>query len=59
MGSCSVPLNQTPLVFGAGLAGGSAYWMVAGWSAGFWKPIFAAPGLPPRDPFNPPAPTKA
>jgi hypothetical protein len=37
-----VPLNGTSFVFGAGLAGGFAYWAVAGWSAGFWKPIFKA-----------------
>jgi len=37
------PLNQTSFVFGAGLAGGFAYWAVAGWSAGFWKPVFARP----------------
>src|ERR1041384_2867992 len=49
-----VPLNQISFVFGAGLAGGFAYWAVAGWSAGFWKPIFApAPAgakrqVPPR-----------
>ena len=24
----------------AGLAGGFAYWLIAGWSAGFWKPVF-------------------
>jgi len=41
----SEPLNATQFVFGAGLAGGFAYWAVAGWSAGFWKPVFrrAAP----------------
>jgi len=48
-------------VFGAGLAGGFAYWAVAGWSAGFWKPVFTRPMRPPPpgDPFNPPAQTKA
>jgi hypothetical protein len=25
---------------GAGIAAGFAYWAVAGWSAGFWKPVF-------------------
>ncbi len=56
-----VPLNETQFVFGAGLAGGFAYWAVAGWSAGFWKPVFArpAPSAPMRDPFNPPARTEA
>jgi hypothetical protein len=43
-----VPLNETSFVFGAGLAGGFAYWAVAGWSAGFWKPVFRekATGVP-------------
>jgi hypothetical protein len=27
-------------VIAAGIAAGFAYWMVAGWSAGFWKPVF-------------------
>jgi hypothetical protein len=35
-----VPLNDTLPVIAAGLAGGLAYWAVAGWSAGFWKPVF-------------------
>ena len=53
------PLNQTSFVFGAGLAGGFAYWAVAGWSAGFWKPVFRRSELPPpaTNPFNPPATT--
>jgi hypothetical protein len=37
------PLNQASFVFGAGLAGGFAYWAVAGWNAGFWKPVFRRP----------------
>ena len=55
------PLNATQFVFGAGLAGGFAYWAVAGWNAGFWKPVFARRELPPPpgNPFNPPAQTKA
>ena len=36
-----VPINEPLPVIAAGLAGGFAYWMVAGWSAGFWKPVFA------------------
>ena len=52
--STGVPLNQTSFVFGAGLAGGFAYWAVAGWSAGFWRPIFSTPA-----PLTPSAPTKA
>ena len=45
-------------ILGAGLAGGLAYWLVAGWSAGFWKPVFAErpPVLPPAPP-PPPAPS--
>ncbi len=35
-----IPLNQPLPVIAAGLAGGLAYWAVAGWSAGFWKPVF-------------------
>jgi hypothetical protein len=29
------------ILVAAGLAGGLAYWLVAGWSAGFWKPVGA------------------
>jgi hypothetical protein len=39
-----VPLNRPLAVIAAGLAGGLAYWAVAGWSAGFWKPVFRPPG---------------
>jgi len=55
------PLNQTSFVFGAGLAGGFAYWAVAGWSAGFWRPVFArrVGPSPANNPFNPPARTEA
>ena len=58
-----LPLNEPQYVIAAGLAGGFAYWAVAGWNAGFWKPIY--PQLAPTavaaelDPFNPPAQTKA
>src|SRR5713226_4576002 len=38
-----VPLNRPMEVIAAGLAGGLAYWAVAGWSAGFWKPVFRRP----------------
>jgi len=57
----ATPLNETTFIFGAGLAGGFAYWAVAGWSAGFWKSVFArrvAPA-PTGNPFNPPARTQA
>jgi hypothetical protein len=32
--------NAPLIVIGAGIAAGFAYWIVAGWSAGFWKPVF-------------------
>jgi hypothetical protein len=35
-------LTEPKVLVAAGLAGGLAYWLVAGWSAGFWKPVFAA-----------------
>ena len=36
--------SDAPLIaVGAGIAAGFAYWAVAGWSAGFWKPGFAPP----------------
>jgi hypothetical protein len=59
----AAPLNEPRFVIAAGLAGGFAYWAVAGWNAGFWKPVFRQHTLPqlppPADPFNPPAQTKA
>ena len=57
----TTPMNETTFIFGAGLAGGFAYWAVAGWSAGFWKPVFRRATLPPPsgNPFNPPARTGA
>jgi hypothetical protein len=43
--------NDPLLVIGAGIAAGFAYWAVAGWSAGFWKPVFAGPEpVPPATP---------
>ena len=38
-----IPLNRPLAVLAAGLAGGLAYWAIAGWSAGFWKPVFRRP----------------
>jgi hypothetical protein len=35
-----VALNEPLAVIAAGLVGGLVYWAVAGWSAGFWKPVF-------------------
>lgn len=36
------------IVVGAGIAAGFTYWAVAGWSAGFWKPVFSS--RPPQPP---------
>lgn len=33
--------NEPIIAIGAGLVAGFAYWVVAGWNAGFWKPVFA------------------
>ena len=33
-------LTEPKVMVAAGLAGGLAYWLIAGWSAGFWKPVF-------------------
>ena len=33
-------LDNPMMIVAAGIAAGFAYWMVAGWSAGFWKPVF-------------------
>ena len=44
-----MPFNEPLVVVAAGIAGGFAYWAVAGFSAGFYKPIFKSdppPGLP-------------
>jgi hypothetical protein len=35
-----IPLNEPLPVIAAGLAGGLIYWAIAGFSAGFWKPVF-------------------
>ncbi|MBX9846854.1 MAG: hypothetical protein K2Z80_34100 [Xanthobacteraceae bacterium] len=41
--------SEPVIVVGAGIVAGFVYWLVAGWSAGFWKPVFAPPpqSLPP------------
>jgi hypothetical protein len=51
-----IPLNEPLPVVAAGLAGGLAYWAIAGWSAGFWKPIFHPEpvALPPKVASHPP-----
>ena len=35
--------DEPLIVVGAGIAAGFTYWAIAGWNAGFWKPVFAAP----------------
>jgi hypothetical protein len=42
-----IPLTKPIAVIAAGLAGGLAYWVVAGWNAGFWKPVFGRSGVRP------------
>ena len=49
--------NAPVIVIGAGIAAGFAYWAIAGWSAGFWKPVFAPP--PPQQGPLPGAPPVA
>jgi hypothetical protein len=39
----NLQLDQPLVIIAAGLAGGFAYWAVAGFSAGFWKPVFQRP----------------
>jgi hypothetical protein len=39
-------LTEPRILVAAGLAGGLAYWLVAGWTAGFWKPVFRASPQP-------------
>jgi hypothetical protein len=41
-------LSVPHVLIAAGLAAGLAYWIIAGWTAGFWKPIHA-----PRPPARP------
>jgi len=47
-----VALNEPLPVIAAGLAGGLAYWAIAGWSAGPQRPVFAraAVSVPPAPP---------
>lgn len=35
----TAPLAEPLYLLAAGLAGGLVYWLIAGWSAGFWKPM--------------------
>ena len=46
-GSGAYDLYNAPvIVIGAGVVAGFVYWLVAGWSAGFWKPMFAREPIP-------------
>jgi hypothetical protein len=40
------------VIAAAGIIGGLGYWLVAGWNAGFWKPVFAPT---PTQPIIPPS----
>jgi hypothetical protein len=46
MDDSHIPRTGPLSVTAAGIAGGLAYWAVAGWNAGFWKPVFR-PGQQP------------
>jgi hypothetical protein len=41
-------LTEPKILIAAGLLGGLVYWVIAGWTAGFWKPAGAArqPAVP-------------
>jgi len=43
------------IVITAGLGAGLAYWLIAGWSAGFSKPVFTRELPPPPSPLPPQA----
>jgi hypothetical protein len=44
-------LTEPRILIAAGLLGGLVYWIVAGWTAGFWKP--AGPSRQPAVPAGP------
>lgn len=51
-----VPFDGDLYIVAAGLAGGLAYWLVAGWSAGFWKPLRPERAMAPLLPSQPAPP---
>ncbi len=51
----TAPLAEPLYLLAAGLAGGLIYWLIAGWSAGFWKPMRPADPLH-RTPLPPDVP---
>jgi hypothetical protein len=40
-------LDEPRILVAAGLAAGLAYWLVAGWTAGFWRPVRTPRPAPP------------
>jgi hypothetical protein len=42
-------LTEPKILIAAGLLGGLVYWLVAGWTAGFWQPVAPVrrPAMPP------------
>jgi hypothetical protein len=50
--SGAAKLFQDPkLIVVMGIMAGITYWVIAGWSAGFWKPVFAQNLPPPAQPL--------
>ena len=46
VGGKDLPFDEPLVLVAAGIAGGFAYWAVAGFSAGFYKPIFRSNSPP-------------
>lgn len=46
-------LTEPKVMVAAGLAGGLVYWLIAGWSAGFWRPVFGPEPVPAQAPVQP------
>jgi hypothetical protein len=46
-------LTEPKVMVAAGLAGGLMYWLIAGWSAGFWKPVFGPGPVQPQPQVQP------
>lgn len=52
--------DNPKLILLMGLVAGIAYWLIAGWSAGFWKPVFRqAPRVSPSSPASSLSPSSA
>lgn len=47
--------HDPKLIVVMGLLAGITYWLIAGWSAGFWKPVFGPDTPPPATPPQVPA----